>query len=90
MAKDEILIKEINEQVDFKTVKEEWNEYALSDGTILKVKVVLVGVVRLNQNDPMTGNPIYSISHNLVVSANSPNKLKRFIPNKDIKDPNLR
>ena len=50
------------EAVDFDVVKEDWNEYRLADGTVLKVKLILTGVLRLkNQYDPI-GNPVYAIS----------------------------
>ena len=66
------------EEVDFENEKEQWNAYKLSDGTTLKVKLVLVNVVRSrDQYDPL-GNPIYGItSQNIIKVSNVPEKLKR-------------
>lgn len=49
------------EDVDWKEESEHWNVYRLSDGTTLKVKLVLVGVKRLFKHLP-DGNPIYVVN----------------------------
>ncbi len=55
------------EEVDFDVLKEDWNSYKLKDGTTLKVKLVLAGVVRIpNKYDPL-GNPVYMIKSTNVV-----------------------
>lgn len=64
------------EDVDFEEVKEGWNIYKLSDGTTLKVKLILVGVKRLKKYNP-DGTPIYIInSQNLVRAVNIPRELR--------------
>jgi len=66
------------EEVDFVNEKEEWNVYKLSDGTTLKVKLVLVNVVRSRDKYDPLGNPIYGItSQNIVKTLNVPEKLRR-------------
>ncbi len=54
--------------IDFKELEEHWNVYQLSDGTKLKVKLILRGVKRLNQYEP-DGTPIYMINSINVVRA---------------------
>ncbi len=62
--------------LDFTEVEEHWNCYKLSDGTTLKVKLVLRGVKRLNRYEP-DGTPIYVInSINVVRAVNVPEELK--------------
>ena len=62
--------------LDFKEEEENWNTYILSDGTTLKVKLVLRGVKRLHRFEP-DGNPIYVInSINVVRAVNVPPELK--------------
>jgi len=62
--------------LDFTEVEEHWNSYSLSDGTTLKVKLVLRGVKRLKRYEP-DGSPIYVInSINVVRALNVPNELK--------------
>jgi hypothetical protein len=63
------------EDVDFKEVKEYWNVYKLKDGTTLKVKLVLIGVKRLEKHNP-DGSPIYVIqSQNIVRAVDVPEEL---------------
>ena len=62
--------------LDFKEIEENWNTYTLSDGTTIKVKLVLRGVKRLKRYEP-DGSPIYVInSINVVRSLNVPSDLK--------------
>jgi hypothetical protein len=63
------------EDVDFEEVKEYWNVYKLKDGTTLKVKLVLIGVKRLEKHNP-DGTPIYVIqSQNIVRAVDIPKEL---------------
>ncbi|MCK4478663.1 hypothetical protein KAU88_09100 [Candidatus Bathyarchaeota archaeon] len=63
-------------EVDFTDEQEYWNTYKLSDGTTLKVKLVLNGVKRLKKCNP-DGMPIYLIrSQNIVRTIDVPAKLK--------------
>ncbi len=62
--------------LDFEEVEENWNTYTLSDGTTIKVKLVLRGVKRLKRYEP-DGTPIYVInSINVVRAVNVPQELK--------------
>ena len=64
------------EDLDFTEEKEYWNTYKLSDGTTLKVKLVVTGVKRLEKYQP-DGSPIYMIqSTNAVRAVNIPKELK--------------
>ena len=60
----------LNESVDldFTEIEEHWNIYQLSDGTKLKVKLIVRGVKRLNQLEP-DGTPVYLINSMNVVRA---------------------
>jgi len=40
-------------KLNFRVVREEWNEYELEDGTRLYVKLVLADVVRRNELSPI-------------------------------------
>jgi len=62
--------------LDFDEEEEYWNRYKLSDGTTLKVKLVLRGVKRLKRFEP-DGKPIYVItSMNVVRAIDVPEELK--------------
>lgn len=62
--------------LDFEEVEESWNTYTLSDGTTIKVKLVLRGVKRLKRFEP-DGRPVYIInSLNVVRAVNVPPELR--------------
>jgi len=64
------------EDLDFSDEKEYWNEYRLSDGTLLKVKLVLEGIKRLKKYMP-DGLPVYLVrSRNIVRTVEIPQKLR--------------
>jgi len=68
----------MGEEIPFEAeVPEKWNQYALHDGTSLKVKVVLAEVVRLDGMYAPNGDPLYSVNTQLVVSTNAPDSLKK-------------
>jgi hypothetical protein len=64
--------------VDFKTLKEEWNEYTLEDGTVLKFKTVVSNIIRTESYDPMTGDPVYHVRSTNILRVNVPVELKRL------------
>jgi hypothetical protein len=64
------------EDLDFSEEKEYWNEYRLSDGTLLKVKLVLEGVKRIKKYLP-DGLPVYLVrSRNIVRTLEVPKSLR--------------
>ena len=64
--------------VDFETMKEDWNEYKLEDGTILKFKTIVSSIVRTEEYDPMTGDPVYHVRSTNVLRVKVPEELKRL------------
>ena len=56
------------ESVDFLTRKEDFNEYQLTDGKILKIKMVVTRIIRLEEEKAPDGNPIYLIQSQNVVA----------------------
>lgn len=78
MAEGQITPQDIAEgaELDFKEEQEFWNTYKISDGSTLKVKLVLNGVRRLKKHDP-DGQPIYIIrSQNVVRVLDVPKELR--------------
>ncbi|PVX24032.1 MAG: hypothetical protein CW691_08850 [Candidatus Bathyarchaeum sp.] len=65
------------EDLDFTEETEHWNSYKLSDGTTLRIKLVLKEVKRLNKWKT-DGSPIYMISsQNIVRTVGIPKELKK-------------
>jgi hypothetical protein len=56
------------EPVDFLTRKEDFNEYQLTDGKILRIKMVVTRIVKLTEEKTPDGNPIYLIQSQNVVA----------------------
>ena len=64
-------------EVDFKIVKEEWNEYDLADGTRIRLKIVASNMIRaLNEYDN-DGNPIYLVKSSNILAVSVPENLKK-------------
>ena len=67
------------DEVDFQTRKEEWNEYQLMDGSIIKLKSVVANVLKVKDEFDVEGNPAYVIKSQNVTSVSSPDELKKKI-----------
>lgn len=55
------------EIIDVKTSNENWSSYELEDGSVLKVKQVLIKVIKLDEKDA-EGKPIYITEAQPVIS----------------------
>ena len=64
-------------EVDFQTRKEDWNEYQLMDGSIIKMKMVVGEVLRIEDMYDNEGNPVYQVKSNNVMMVRSSNALKK-------------
>jgi hypothetical protein len=58
----------VGEPVDFLTRKEDFNEYQLTDGKILRIKMVVTRIIRLEEEKAPDGNPVYLIQSQNVVA----------------------
>lgn len=64
--------------VDFETMKEDWNEYKLEDGTVLKFKTVVSSIIRTENYDPMSGDPVYHVRSTNILRVKVPDELKQL------------
>ncbi len=64
-------------EVRFRSVREEWNEYSLEDGSTLRLKTVVSEIVRLEGEYDPENNPIYLVKSGNMVVAKSPDNLKK-------------
>jgi hypothetical protein len=64
------------EEISFKEIQEQWNEYDLSDGTKLKIKLLLVKVVRIDEYNAQ-GEPVYVVATQNALNASAPEELKK-------------
>jgi hypothetical protein len=61
-------------QLDFKIINERRSEYELSDGKILKIRVVIQEVYVTDEKDEITGKNGYFIKSMPIVSVEEPQK----------------
>ena len=64
-------------EVEFQTRKEDWNEYQLMDGTVIKMKLVVSEIFRIEGVYDNEGNPAYQIKSANLPVVKSPDALKR-------------
>lgn len=64
-------------EVRYKSVREDWNEYDIDDGTTVRVKLLVSEIVRLTDRFDQEGNPVYVIKSGNVVFVKAPDHLKR-------------
>jgi hypothetical protein len=62
--------------VDFETVREEYNSYKLSDGSMVRMKTVVTSIIRTEEFTP-DGEPVYIVNSQNVLVADVPDALKR-------------
>jgi hypothetical protein len=65
------------EPIGFRASAEHWNEYLLDDGSVLKLKLVVTEVLRVQDVYDQNGNPAYVAMHQQVTAVDSPDDLKR-------------
>jgi hypothetical protein len=67
------------EQIPFRSGQENWNEYLLEDGTVIRLKTVVTDVQRgVGLYDP-EGNPMYFVKTANIVNVDAPEKLRKGI-----------
>jgi len=64
-------------EIEFQTRKEDWNEYQLMDGTVIKMKLVVSEIFRIDGMYDDVGNPVYQIKSTNLPVVRSPDDLKR-------------
>lgn len=63
--------------IDIQQSSDHWNQYLLGDGTVLKMKVVVTEVWRIEGEWDQEGNPIYVVKSQNVLSASPPEELRK-------------
>lgn len=63
--------------LNFRTTSEDFNEYLIDDGTVLKLKVVVTEVARIEGFYDPQGNPAYIVNSTNVVSVDAPDEMRK-------------
>jgi hypothetical protein len=82
MTKKRVKINFAGQQLDAEQVRveqctERWNEYRLDDGTLLKLKLLLATVHRVEGRYDAEGNPMYAIQSTNMICAEAPRRLQQ-------------
>ena len=65
------------ETVSVQSTQENWNEYLLSDGSVVKTKTVLTEVFRVIGEYDAEGNPIYVLRQGGILVVDAPEGLRK-------------
>ncbi len=65
------------ELIEVQSSQENWNQYLLADGSVLKSKAVLTEVWRVIDEYDQEGNPLYVLKAGAMLSVNSPDELRK-------------
>ena len=65
------------QDVDVLEAKEVWSEYRLSDGTVLRIKPVMITISRMEGEHTIEGDPVYNMKSTLVTDVRAPQELKK-------------
>lgn len=65
------------ESIEFDPIREEWSVCNCADGTTIRMKLVVTEIMRLDESNPETGEPIYVIQSQNIVRADVPEHLKK-------------
>lgn len=82
---ERIKINYLGEEVEATPIEtaqasEVWNQYLLEDGSVLKIKLVVTKILRLEGKFDDENNPVYLVKSTNVISIKSPDSLKRKMP----------
>ena len=65
------------QDVDVLQAKEVWSEYQLADGTVLRIKPVMITISRIEGEHTIEGDPVYNMKSTLVTDVRAPQELKK-------------
>ena len=65
------------QDVDVLEAKEVWSEYRLADGTVLRIKPVMITISRIEREHTIEGDPVYNMKSTLVTDVRAPQELKK-------------
>jgi hypothetical protein len=64
-------------EMSFQTGGEHWNEYLLSDGSVLKLKPVVTQILKMVNQYDQEGNPVYVVKAANVVAVSASDRARR-------------
>lgn len=56
-------------EVEVVEAREAWSEYRLADGTVLRVKPIMISVSRIEEAETAAGEPVYTMKSTLITDV---------------------
>jgi hypothetical protein len=56
-------------EVEVLEAREVWSEYRLADGTVLRVKPIMIAITRVEGAEATNGEPVYNMKSTLVTDV---------------------
>jgi len=64
-------------EMPFQNIAEHWNEYLLSDGSVVRLKSVVTEIVKLDNRYDSEGNPQYLVKSAQVISVSASERARK-------------
>jgi hypothetical protein len=64
-------------EVGFRSEGEYWNQYLADDGTVIKIRLLVTEVLRVDGTYDAEGNPGYMVKSTNVTSISAPEEMRR-------------
>lgn len=64
-------------EIGFRSEGEHWNQYLADDGTVIRLKLVVTEVNRIEGEFDQMGNPVYAVASTNVVAVSAPEDKRR-------------
>lgn len=65
------------ELVEVQQSSEQWNQYLLGDGSVVRMKTVVTEVWRLIDEYDQEGNPVYLVRSRNVLAVTTPDEMRK-------------
>ncbi len=65
------------ELVEVQQSTEQWSQYLLSDGSVVRLKIVVTEVWRVIGEFDNDGNPLYMVKSSNIMAVNAPENIRR-------------
>lgn len=59
-------------EIEILDTKERWSEYRLADGTVLRLRPVMIAVFRADGQFTADGDPVYNMKSTLITDVRKP------------------
>ena len=64
-------------EVGYRSSGEYWNEYLADDGSVIRMKLVVTAITRVDGMYDALGNPVYQVASSNIMSVSAPEELRK-------------